>query len=381
MKKSLLAAALAVFAAGSVSAATVYDKDGTSLGIGGRVQSVWYSVHTGENSDNDNTVKSTARFSLEGRTQLSSFATGFSFAEWDLSGGESDGEVGSREMYVGVDFGDFGIVTVGRTYDAVKSVVETTDIFEDWGCVGQVGCDDWRSGTIRYNWSGYGFDAAISYGAAVDEATVAGTKVWGDDGFEDADMNINNSFSAMAGYTSPDVLFGPIAVKAGYAYIKAQNGKDGKSALFADPDTGYALYYRNMKEFSAALSWGTADAGFYTALMFDQRRFSLDSNVEGFGGEHHYTVKGVEYVVSYALDCGLSAALGYEFSETSVDGGAISVLGEDVAAEAITRKIPLYINYSANENFNVWAEAQFDVGSDDGVDDESLYSVGARYTF
>ena len=176
MKKSLLAAALAVFAAGSVSAASVYDKDGTTLGIGGRVQSVWYSVHTGENSDNDNTVKSTARFSLEGRTQLSSFATAFSFAEWDLSGGESDGEVGSREMYVGVDFGDFGIVTVGRTYDAVKSVVETTDIFEDWGCVGQVGCDDWRSGTIRYNWSGYGFDAAISYGAAVDEATVAGTK-------------------------------------------------------------------------------------------------------------------------------------------------------------------------------------------------------------
>ena len=44
MKKSLLALAIAALAASSaVSATTVYDKDGTSLDIYGRVQSVIYS--------------------------------------------------------------------------------------------------------------------------------------------------------------------------------------------------------------------------------------------------------------------------------------------------------------------------------------------------
>lgn len=43
MKKSLLALAV-VAAATSANAATVYDKDGTSLAVGGRVQSVVYMV-------------------------------------------------------------------------------------------------------------------------------------------------------------------------------------------------------------------------------------------------------------------------------------------------------------------------------------------------
>ena len=42
MKKSLLALAV-VAAATSANAATVYDKDGTSLAVGGRVQAVVYN--------------------------------------------------------------------------------------------------------------------------------------------------------------------------------------------------------------------------------------------------------------------------------------------------------------------------------------------------
>ena len=40
MKKSLLALVIAACASQSVMAATVYDKDGTSLKVGGRVQAV-----------------------------------------------------------------------------------------------------------------------------------------------------------------------------------------------------------------------------------------------------------------------------------------------------------------------------------------------------
>ncbi len=48
MKKTLLALAVAAMATSTVaSAANVYDKDGTSLTVGGRVQSVFYSGPNG----------------------------------------------------------------------------------------------------------------------------------------------------------------------------------------------------------------------------------------------------------------------------------------------------------------------------------------------
>lgn len=44
MKKSLLALAVVLAAtSATASAATVYDKDGTTLTVGGRVQSVFYN--------------------------------------------------------------------------------------------------------------------------------------------------------------------------------------------------------------------------------------------------------------------------------------------------------------------------------------------------
>ncbi|SFS75418.1 hypothetical protein SAMN02910357_01652 [Succinivibrio dextrinosolvens] len=44
MKKSLLALSVIAFVS-SANAATVYDKDGTSLAVGGRVQSVFYNLN------------------------------------------------------------------------------------------------------------------------------------------------------------------------------------------------------------------------------------------------------------------------------------------------------------------------------------------------
>ncbi|MGN0908152.1 MAG: porin, partial [Succinivibrio sp.] len=298
MKKSIIALAVAAFAAASANAATVYDKNGTQLDIGGRVQAVWHSTHYGSVADGDQAVENSARFNVAGRTEIANGISGFGFTEWDAN--DSNGtenahnSFDTREQYVGVDFGSFGVITAGRTYDAVKSVIETTDIFEDYGCVGQPGSDDWRSGTVRYNWSGYGFDLGASYGFAVNNAAVGGSLAGDGD-----EMNINNSFSVMAGWTSPDVLFGPISVKAGYAYLRGQNDSGDESE--ASIDIGDESYYlgtvRNMREFAAAVTWGNLDSGLYMGVMFDGRRFSLDGSAQSAGDENHYSLKGVEAVV------------------------------------------------------------------------------------
>ena len=79
---------------------------------------------------------------------------------------------------------------------------------------------------------------------------------------------------------------------------------------------------------------------------------------------------------------GVSIRTGYQWvnTEYSVDN----------SKDADAHIIPVYVNYNVTPNFNVWAEARFDVGTDDefyaytneAYDlTENVYSVGARYSF
>ena len=76
MKKSFLALAVAAVAATALSsvasATTVYDKDGNSLDIYGRVQSVYYSDKWSGVSNEEGSFKTSARLGLDLRTQLTS---------------------------------------------------------------------------------------------------------------------------------------------------------------------------------------------------------------------------------------------------------------------------------------------------------------------
>ncbi len=74
MKKSVLAVAIAAaaFAASAASAAQVYDKDGTTLAVGGQVE--FMAGNAGNtyfsNGGQDATTRDRARVNLAGRTQL-----------------------------------------------------------------------------------------------------------------------------------------------------------------------------------------------------------------------------------------------------------------------------------------------------------------------
>ena len=79
MKKSLLA--LAVLAAASANAATVYDKDGTTLAVGGRVQAVAYNGNFDGAGKDDANLKNSARLNLAGNTKLTDWVSAFAFTE------------------------------------------------------------------------------------------------------------------------------------------------------------------------------------------------------------------------------------------------------------------------------------------------------------
>lgn len=395
MKKSLLALAVAALASSSVMAASVYDKDGTSMDIYGRIQAVYYSHNSGANNNdaNDGNIVGSGRLGFDLRTQLTDGIAGFAHAEWNMADSDGYDSFDSRYLWVGADFGPFGMVKAGKFEDAVKYVVEVTDIFDDWGCVGQLDNDDRRNGMIGYYWSGYGLDVNLTFGTAKDGQQVDGA-FWGDTQDEDGDpieetVDIKYSYAASIGYTTPDVLFGPISIRAGFGGAEFQGRDDGSYKLGnggAYSDNDYKSYY----QWAASVTWGNLNEGLYLSLTGNARHFDLYDN--DFASE--YDVTGVEFVVSYGFANGVGVAVGYEWMNIDYEYAAYTKETTNLSDDTNAYVIPVYVTYQVNPNFLLWLEARFDAGTDDGANDdfemlsngvysydENIFSIGARYTF
>ena len=368
MKKSLLALAIAALASSSAAtAATVYDKDGSSLDVYGRVQGVLYSTHAATyNSYDDSSLQATGRLGFNMRTNLTSGIDAFANLEWDVADGHDNKSFGVRYAYLGADFGSFGVLKAGHFEDALKYVISATDIFDDFGTNGQFDSDR-RDGMFMYSWSGYGLDANISYQTAQDKQKVARWYLH-QDGADYNYIEINNAYAISLGYTSAPVLFGPIAIKAGYSHIYSQKD-DTSSENLTIQQVDY------VSTWASALSWGNLDDGLYLATLVNNRKIK-----DYYNKDNVYKHFGIEAVAAYTFNNGISLRTGYNYHRYKEEDGNQNKVS--------ARVIPVYVNYQVNSAFNVWAEARFDAGTDDiynillGTNyDKEVYSLGARFTF
>ena len=147
--------------------------------------------------------------------------------------------------------------------------------------------------------------------------------------------------------------------------------------ISGDATTAYDKY----NQYAVSLYWGNLNAanGPFVAAMYQVRDFSMNGTYED------YKVQGAEFVVGYGFDYGVSAIVGYNWMNIDEDGAD----GADLDAHVI----PVAVNYQITPNFQVWAEARFDAGTDDDAgksfdaytgnthNEENVYSLGARYTF
>ena len=394
MKKSFLALAVAALAATSIStasAATVYDKDGTSLAVYGRVQAVVYSDKTDNatftanngTKEQNATAVGSGRLGFDMRSQVYGDIAAFAKAEWDMSDGNGHQQFDARYMWIGLDFAQAGQFKLGTFEPAIKYAIEQTDIFDDWGCTGLAGNDDKREAMAMYSWSGYGVDVRAS-------VELPGTKTQVDGAYklQDEDADVDYGVALAVGYTSPDVVFGPIAVRAGYEKVE-----------FADStinNIGTTHIYDSYDQYAIGLSWGSLNLGPYVGAVYHEREFDVNGIKAGEDG-YKTSVTGYEFVVGYSFANGISARTGYLVQEYKQD---------DAKAEAKT--VPVYVNWQLNPQVNVWAEARFDAGTDDATDgkgknfqvltggtldpatgkvtggvkyDENVFSAGIRYQF
>ncbi len=374
MKKSLLALAV-VAAATSANAATVYDKDGTSLAVGGRVQAVVYNGNAAGIAENDAGLVNSARLNIAGSTKINDSVSVFAFSEWNMADGNTSGQswgdsINTREQYVGADYGDFGKILGGKTYDAANAVLAATDVFEDFGARLQGSINgDRRTGMFRYVYDNNGIFGSVSYQTAADGSSVAGNNA-----------DVEGGFAAAAGYTFDNVVFGPLSFKAGYSYIKGQNDFSKTIVQFENSET-----FDNFKVISASIAWGSTDNGLYIGALYNTQRVKQRANdFVPSNSSNSDKKKGYEFVVGYTFDNGIGAFTGYNFVDQKYKVGSIN------QGTATIRRVPVYVNYAINGNFNIWGEAEFDANSSTTKDGQRQYpefetgtmlSAGARYTF
>ncbi len=369
MKKSLLALAV-VFAASSAtaSAATVYDKDGTTLTVGGRVQSVFYNGFYKKAGYKDASLVNSSRFSVAGNTKVNDYLSVLAFSEWDMADGnkQTGDKLLSREQYVGADFGSLGKLIAGKTLDSTRQVMAATDIFEYVDVQNDTGINgDRRNGLFRYDYNNNGLFASVTYETASDDQKIFGQK-----------FDVQNGYAVALGYTFDNVAFGPLAIKAGFNFIDGQKDKfDGVE---------FTKRINNAKNFATSIAWGSSSDGLYlAALYYSQKVDYQQSNATGVtanGLKDNFDRKGYEFTAGYGFDNGIGVYTGYQTQQLK-----FKYYGYTEKDNYDLRRVPVQVKYTYNPNFKVWAEAEFDANSDDKYDSAELrgteFNVGARYTF
>lgn len=120
-------------AAGSASAAEIYNKDGNKLDLYGKVD----GLHYFSDNDSNDGDQSYMRFGFKGETQISEQLTGYGQWEYQaaLNNAESQGTADSftRVGFAGVKFGDAGSFDYGRNYGVAYDIGAWTDVLPEFG--------------------------------------------------------------------------------------------------------------------------------------------------------------------------------------------------------------------------------------------------------
>lgn len=351
-----LAAALLLGALSASSAygARVYDQNGVSLDLFGKVQASYVDEYTyrdlsGSDSPEDS-IYSAMRLGLGLRSNIAEGLDGIAMVEWDTSrkdnsSGDNEGSLDhTRYMFVGFDAYQYGTLIAGRGDGAYYTVVGATDIFNlmeskasDYFLIGEQ-----RPAQIMYALHGLSWDLKLSYqfdsshagqgyipvdvhqayGASV--STKFGENITLAYGLDYTKFDFDGSLSDIA---TAESFFVPSFIADGYtpqeASAKARNQHVGTKV-----------------DYGAALSYGVYGTGLYGALVVGATKYDYIAH-------HLYTI---DTALSYTFTdyiAGLTLSAGYGMK--SYDG------------ELLISDLTLGLSYNFNAAFKVFAEAQFDL--------------------
>ena len=199
MKKTILAIAIPALFASTANAAVIYDKDGTQVGITGNLRTQFASDHDREAED----LAGRARIGLSTKVALNDTWSGLAKGEWQLTSNKSkEGSAGdditSREVYVGLDGSQFGMIRFGQLDTVFNDVINKADIANENSGLASV-YDGRQEGQVRYDgqWNG------VSFGASYITANTGYKDVASNNGIVELTGDLDRGFAAKLGYEAP----------------------------------------------------------------------------------------------------------------------------------------------------------------------------------
>ncbi|AXV18916.1 MULTISPECIES: porin [Aeromonas] len=345
MKKTILAIAIPALFASAANAAVIYDKDGTTFDVYGRVQANYY----GEANDKSAELVGATRLGWSGKVALNNTWSAIAKTEWQVAAensGSNTSDIDPRHIYAGFDGSQYGKIIFGQTDTAFYDVLEPTDIFNEWGDAGNF-YDGRQEGQIIYSNTFGGFKGKVSYQTNDDVAvkiTDVGQKIK-EDAIWGKDVKRKKAYGVAAGY---DFDFG-LGFNAGYAYSDLQNKVNGHTG----------------KKDEWAVGAHYAINGFYFAGVYTEgevKNKSLGMKDDG---------RGYELAASYNVDAWTFLA-GYNFKEGKANAQAAGSTYKDLVDETL-----LGVQYAFTPKLKAYTE--YKIQGIDKQDDE--WTVALQYNF
>jgi outer membrane protein N len=346
MKKTILAVAIPALFAASAQAATVYDADGVSAEVYGRMQ---FDI---TNDGNDTDGVGSARMGFKAKSEIAPGVKALARGEWQIAAEnsaktvegdcelvgtdvscsvDSDTQFAARHLYAGFEFDDAGTVVFGQTDTAFYQAVAATDIFNTYGYEAFDLIEDGRQeGQIVYNGEFGGFYVGASY-------------QFRDENFK---VSLGNPNSPTLPTPTGEVLDSGYAGTLGYNF-----------------DFGLGLYGGYHVEKFAA---GEDKKNMALSATYSWEDLYLGAAYVGteLGGAE---LKGYDLVASYDINA-VSLYTGYAAQKAE---GDISGLGDTAKA------FKLGAAYKFNSNMKAWAE--YLNNGLEGADNE--WTIAVQYNF
>lgn len=347
LKKSLLSVALTgIFTTVNLTnAASVYDKDGTSVDLFGSVKAMLATdkaartlKSTYKKGNNDNTLQNTANFGIAGRARITDGVSAIAYSEWIMpSGSNGYDKIKTKAQYAGIDASEFGTLCAGRGNNAYYAVAGVTDIFEelDTRVNDHYSLGDELPGLFMYSLSALGWDLKLSYQTASEDVN-------------DTPVDIYNGVA----FSMTTRLKSGISIAYGISYYDFAYNNDALMTDYFRPIVNKMHYKSEYDLFAAevfkpswkidkgiSVSYGTFGEGLYLAGNITQTKYD------------HYThhLFSYELVSNYTFESGLYLTAAY---------GAKRFNNTNIISE-----VTLGAGYNFAPTFKVFAEGSIDAGS------------------
>ncbi|MGY3807088.1 porin [Aeromonas veronii] len=353
MKKTILAIAIPALFASAANAAVIYDKDGTTFDVYGRVQANYYGdtnkwvepkdAAAGYFKDVNGELQAQTRLGWSGKVALNNTWSAFAKTEWQVAAensGYKTSDIDPRHIYVGIDGSQYGKVLFGQTDTAYYTgLIEKTDIFNEWGSEANA-YGGRQEGQIIYMGKWNGFFANASFQTNDDNAELTF-------GSDNSGKTVNLASKLDKGYGTSigyDFDFG-LGLAAGYA----KNDYKSDAGVKSDKE-----------DWALAASYSIN--GFYFAGLYNESKIT--------SGNAEVKYNGYELAATYNVDA-WTFLTGYNFSEID------SVTNYTVKPQDIADYTYLGVQYAFTSKLKAYTEYKI-VGLDD-KDDE--WTVALQYNF